>query len=152
MLLPLRSGQRPSYALRVTLSLTVHENGFPVHSRLWAGTLQGGTRLCRACTQPRNALAGRANLRDDQPQELLRLAKWARVWHPLDLLKGYHPAARGRARRRTDRFRRGLPPGCRVVGLRQIDGMPHQFSARKIDSSGRRRAVGRREVSRNLEK
>jgi hypothetical protein len=31
----------------------------------------------------------------------------------------------GRAGWRTHRFRRGLPPGWRVVGLRQVDGMPH---------------------------
>ena len=31
----------------------------------------------------------------------------------------------GRAGRRTRRFHRGLPPGRRVVGLRQVDGMPH---------------------------
>jgi len=31
----------------------------------------------------------------------------------------------GRATRRTLRSRRGLPPGWRVVGLRQVDGMPH---------------------------
>jgi hypothetical protein len=38
----------------------------------------------------------------------------------------------GRARSRRRRFRRGLPPGWRVVGLRQIDGMPHGPPARKI--------------------
>jgi hypothetical protein len=78
----------------------------------------------RACTQPRNALAGRADLRDDQPQELLRLVRWAGAWHPLDLLEGYHTPARGQRGRRTHQFCRGLPPSCRVVGLHQIDGMP----------------------------
>jgi hypothetical protein len=29
------------------------------------------------------------------------------------------------------RFRRGLPPGCRVVGLCQIDGMPHESQRAK---------------------
>jgi hypothetical protein len=32
---------------------------------------------------------------------------------------------RGRAIRRRSRSRRGRPPGCRVVGLRQVDGTPH---------------------------
>jgi hypothetical protein len=32
------------------------------------------------------------------------------VWHPIDLPEGYHTASRGQARRRTHRFRRGLPP------------------------------------------
>jgi hypothetical protein len=34
---------------------------------------------------------------------------------------------RGRARQRTQQFRRGLPLGCRAVGLRQADGMPHEL-------------------------
>ncbi len=33
---------------------------------------------------------------------------------------------RGRAARGTVRVRRGLPPGRRVVGRCQVDGMPHQ--------------------------
>lgn len=42
----------------------------------------------------------------------------------------------GRATRRHHRSRRGLPPGRRVVGLRQADGMPHQSQrARSSHSS-----------------
>ncbi len=48
-----------------------------------------------------------------------------RVWHPVDLPKGYHAAPRGRVPRGCRRLRRGLPPGRRAVGLRQVDGMPH---------------------------
>jgi hypothetical protein len=48
------------------------------------------------------------------------------VWHPIDLRRATTRHPGGRARRRTHRFHRGLPPGCRVVGLCQIDGMPHE--------------------------
>ncbi len=47
------------------------------------------------------------------------------VWHPADLPEGYHAAPRRQAW--TSRPRVGkemLPPGRRVVGLRQVDGMP----------------------------
>jgi hypothetical protein len=40
------------------------------------------------------ALAGRADLRDDQPPELLRPGLGGRVWHSLDLPEGYHTPAR----------------------------------------------------------
>ncbi len=39
------------------------------------------------------------------------------VWHPLDLPRATTWQPGGRARRRTHRFRRELPPGCHVVGL-----------------------------------
>jgi hypothetical protein len=44
-----------------------------------------------------------------------------------------HPG--DRTRRGTCRFRRGLPPGCRVVGLCQVDGTPH--GSRRARSSVR---------------
>ena len=37
-----------------------------------------------------------------------------------------------RATRRTHRFHRGLPPGCRAVGLCQIDGIPHDPNAQDL--------------------
>lgn len=45
----------------------------------------------------------------------------------------------------------GRPRVWRVVGLHQIDGMPHSPSVQDR-LLGRDRAVGRREVLRNLEK
>ena len=46
--------------------------------------------------------------------------------HPDDLPEGYHAVARGteliEARSRTVE---GCTPGHRAVGLRQVDGMPH---------------------------
>jgi hypothetical protein len=52
---------------------------------------------------------------------------WAgRVWHPTGLPKGYHTTAQGQSHTSTHRFRRRLPLGRRVVGLRQTDGMPHE--------------------------
>ena len=50
--------------------------------------------------------------------------------NPVDLPKGYHTPARGQSCTRIGRrFRRGLPPGRRAVGLRQVDGMPHEPGA-----------------------
>jgi hypothetical protein len=50
------------------------------------------------------------------------------VWHPGDLPEGYHTAARGRsfAMSAADCVE-VWPPGRRAVGLRQVDGMPHQL-------------------------
>jgi hypothetical protein len=79
----------------------------------------------RGRVQPNHALAGRAGLRDGQQRELLLEGWVGGVRHPLDLPEGYHTPARGRAGRRTLRFRRGLPPARRMVGLCQVDGMPH---------------------------
>lgn len=59
-----------------------------------------------------------------------------RVWHPADLPEGLPHSIRGRARRRTYRLGRGLPPGCCAVGLCQVDGMPHE-SQRATSSIGR---------------
>jgi len=50
----------------------------------------------------------------------------SRVRHPVDLPEGYHATARGQSCTRYVAVRRGLPPGPRVVGLRQVDGMPHE--------------------------
>lgn len=46
--------------------------------------------------------------------------------HPIDLPEGYHTTTRGQSCTRYVAVRRGLPPGRRVVGLRQVDGMPHE--------------------------
>jgi hypothetical protein len=61
---------------------------------------------------------------------------------PINLPEGYHTPARGQSQTRTRRFRRELPPGWRMVGLRQIDGMPH-IPSMQDQSLGRHRAVGR---------
>ncbi|MFZ2119657.1 MAG: hypothetical protein WAU83_24620, partial [Pseudonocardiaceae bacterium] len=45
---------------------------------------------------------------------------------PSTSLQGYHTAPRGQSQITHAPDRRGLPPGCRVVGLHQIDGMPHR--------------------------
>ena len=84
-------------------------------------------------------------------QELLRLGQGTGCGIPSISRRATTRQPGSRARSRTCRFRRGLPPGRRVVGLRQIDGMPHR-PVHKIESWGRRRAVGRREAVRNLEK
>jgi hypothetical protein len=39
-----------------------------------------------------------------------------------------------KARRRTCPFYRGLPPGCRAVRLRTVDGMPHGLPSRDRNS------------------
>ena len=48
------------------------------------------------------------------------------MWHPDDLPEGYHAATRG-AELIESRSRavEGCTPARRVVGLRQVDGMPH---------------------------
>ncbi len=48
------------------------------------------------------------------------------VRHRVDLPEGYHATARGQSCTGAWRLRRGLPPGRRVLGLRQVDGMPHE--------------------------
>lgn len=50
----------------------------------------------------------------------------SRVRHPVDLPEGYHATTRGQSCTRYVGVCRGLPPGRRVVGLRQVDGMPHE--------------------------
>ncbi len=40
--------------------------------------------------------------------------------------KGYHTAARGQSQTTDALVASRAAPGCRVVGLRQIDGMPHE--------------------------
>jgi hypothetical protein len=52
----------------------------------------------RSAAQPNHALAGRADLRDGQPRELLLQGWVGRVWHPIDLPEGYHTPARGQSR------------------------------------------------------
>jgi hypothetical protein len=65
-----------------------------------------------------HALAGRASLRDGRLRTLLRLGRVGRgvtSHRPPRMATTRQPGRR--ARRRTHRFRRELPPGCRVVGL-----------------------------------
>ncbi len=53
--------------------------------------------------------------------------RWVgRVWHPIDLPEGYHTAPRAQALPDRRRLVGMLRPGCRAVGLRQVDGMPHE--------------------------
>lgn len=48
------------------------------------------------------------------------------VWHPVSLPQGLPPAAPGASLGNlADGREEMLPPGQRVVGLRQADGMPH---------------------------
>ncbi len=56
---------------------------------------------------------------------------WAGCGIPSTSLRATTRQPEGRARSRTRRFHRGLPPGCRVVGL-TVDGMPHEAPACKI--------------------
>jgi len=54
-------------------------------------------------------------------------ASWVgRVRHPIDLPEGYHTATRGQSSPDRVALRRGPPPGRRVVGRCQVDGMPHE--------------------------
>jgi hypothetical protein len=47
------------------------------------------------------------------------------VWHPVDLPRATTQCPGGKPGKLGLWLRRMLPPGHRVVGLRQIDGMPH---------------------------
>ncbi len=102
---------------------------------------RGPCPLRRPCRSGRTAPSpgGQAGcLRDGQPRELLWQGRGGQGVAPADLPEGAttrHPG--GRARRRTCLFRRGLLPGCRTVGLRQVDGMPHE-SQRARSSVARR--------------
>ena len=71
----------------------------------YPGVMPGRSPIC-----PRRA----ANLRDGG------------VRHPVDLPEGYHTAPRAQAWQERRRLARSLGPGCRAVGLRQVDGMPHE--------------------------
>jgi hypothetical protein len=48
------------------------------------------------------------------------------VWHPVNTPQGLPPAAPRVSGKPGLKFSGMLPPGHRVVGLRQIDGMPQQ--------------------------
>jgi hypothetical protein len=51
------------------------------------------------------------------------------VWHPDDLPEGYHATTRGAELIEFgSRAVEGCTPERRVVGLRQVDGMPHTTS------------------------
>ncbi len=80
----------------------------------------------RSCqSQTTRALAGRAGLGDGQPSKC-RTCRVGGVWRPLDLPEGATTRQPGgRAARPMWRFRRGLPPGWRVVGRCQVEGTPH---------------------------
>ena len=58
-------------------------------------------------------------------QNGLQLGQVGRVWHPPGPTRATTRQPGGRAVQSTHRSRRGLPPDCRVVGLRQGAGMPH---------------------------
>ncbi len=71
-----------------------------------------------------------------------------RVWHPVDLPAGLpHGAPGAEPPEAIAGPHRGLPPGRRAVGLRQIDGMPHEPQrARSVavgHSSPRRSMAGK---------
>lgn len=66
------------------------------------------------------ALAGRTGLGDGEPSRDGALM-WLSARHLLDLLKGYHAAARGQAWVEERRCRRGVPPSGGVIGLRQVE-------------------------------
>jgi hypothetical protein len=55
------------------------------------------------------------------------------MWHPIDLPEGYHTAS-PEAEPNDARAGpvEGCPRGCRVVGLRQVDGTPHTSPACNI--------------------
>ncbi len=53
-------------------------------------------------------------------------AGWAGCGSPSTSQRATTRQPGGRAGQCTRRFRRGLPPGCRVVGRRQVDGTPHE--------------------------
>ena len=89
----------------------------------------------RSAIQTTHALAGRADLRDDHPQELLRLSRGGQgVGIPSTFPRGYHTAARGQSQTThapvRSRAAPGLPcgraapdrrdatraPACKIVG------------------------------------
>ncbi|MGH3808239.1 MAG: hypothetical protein ACRDRU_16780 [Pseudonocardiaceae bacterium] len=87
----------------------------------------------RSTDHTRHALAGRASLRDSRPPtraELGRGGQGVAPRRPPPRATTRRPG--GRATRDPRQSRRGLPPGRRVAGLRQVDGTPHQPPARKI--------------------
>ena len=85
--------------------------------------------------RPHHALAGRAGLRDGRAHESAAAGPGrAGCGIPPASPRATTQHPRGRATRCTHRFRRGLPLGRRVVGLRQADGMPHEPQrARSVD-------------------
>lgn len=79
------------------------------------------TGMCRLITQ--YAADGRpAGWPSHKSHSKGRVGK---AWHPADLPEDATRHPGDRARRRTCRFRRGPPPGCRVAGLHQVDETPH---------------------------
>ena len=93
------------------------------------------------------ALAGRAGLRDTRsgerrPNRAGGCEAGARCGIPTTSRRATTRRPGGRAWQAGRRSRRGLPPSRRVVGLRQVDGMPHQAPADKIMAGhdGRRSA------------
>jgi hypothetical protein len=85
--------------------------------------------------RPHHALAGRAGLRDGRAHKSAAAGPGrAGCGIPPASPRATTQHPRGRATRCTHRFRRGLPLGRRVVGLRQADGMPHEPQrARSVD-------------------
>ena len=67
-----------------------------------AGVLSGATsasaaRASAARSTQKHALAGRADLRDGRHRRQARFCGVGWVWHPVELLEGYHAAPRGHA-------------------------------------------------------
>jgi hypothetical protein len=75
----------------------------------------------------RQRLAGPAGLRDGRGSAAGALGRWAGdVRHSDDLPEGYHATTRGAELIEFgSRAVEGCTPERRVVGLRQVDGMPH---------------------------
>lgn len=87
-----------------------------------------------------------AGLRDGQPPGLLARGTVDRCGIPSTSRRATTRHPGGRARRRRYQLHRGLPPGCRAVGLCQVDGMPHVRVCKIIIDSPPRRG-GLRELT-----
>ncbi len=125
-------GEPPAMADRI--SRTVHLNASPAHAALQSAPLHGGTptpqsadRHCLSGAQPKHALAGRADLRDGRPRTHGGLGGRGQGEVSRRSPQGLPPGAPGAILAHSaGGWQQTLPPGHRVVGLRQIDGIPHQ--------------------------
>jgi len=84
----------------------------------------------------KHALAGLADLRDDD-----RGAASRRPPRGLP-----HDSRGAELNEVSQRFHRGLPPGCRVVGRCQVDGMPHEPRCGLAEQTRSERPASRRHV------
>jgi hypothetical protein len=85
-----------------------------------------------------NALAGRAGLGGSSGSTAGNVGRvGGAVRHPIDLPEGYHAATRGAELIEVgSRAVEGCAPERRVVGLRQVDGMPHSSQRGDEDRGG----------------